>query len=241
MEKSTTETEKVWEGKCDQCMVKLRICRSPEGTAPAFCSTKLYPDAIRKASAEYDKPDIHLFAHNASVQEAECYIDRTAQPSYKFPVKPRVQEIIEFSRKMGYKKLGVAFCGGLHKEAAVFCKILEDHGFAVVAGMCKVGGSDKAALDLADHERVQIGQHEPMCNPIAQAEVLNAAGTDFNILLGLCVGHDSMFIKYSQAMVTVFAVKDRALGNNPLAAIYTYDSYSELFKEKKKKKIEVVE
>ena len=82
MEKSTTETEKVWEGKCDQCMVKLRICRSPEGTAPAFCSTKLYPDAIQKAAAEYDKPDIHLFAHNASVQEAECYIDRTAQPSY---------------------------------------------------------------------------------------------------------------------------------------------------------------
>ena len=241
MEKSTTETEKVWEGKCDQCMVKLRICRSPEGTAPAFCSTKLYPDAIQKAAAEYDKPDIHLFAHNASVQEAECYIDRTAQPSYKFPVKPRVQEIIEFSRKMGYKKLGVAFCGGLHKEAAVFCKILEDHGFAVVSVMCKVGGIDKAALDLADHERVQIGQHEPMCDPIAQAEVLNAAGTDFNILLGLCVGHDSMFIKYSQAMVTVFAVKDRALGHNPLAAIYTYDSYSERFKQDRLKKIEVVE
>lgn len=87
LEQSTTEKESV-EGKCDQCMVKNRICRSPEGTAPAFCSTKLYPEAIEKAATEYDKPDIHLFAHNASVQEAECYIDRTAMPAYKFPVKP---------------------------------------------------------------------------------------------------------------------------------------------------------
>ena len=100
------------EGKCALCMVKTRYCRSKEdGTAPAFCSTKLYPEAIEKAVAEYAKPDIHQFARNASLQEAECYIDRAATPHYKFPVKPRVQEIIEFSRKMGYKKLGVAFCG----------------------------------------------------------------------------------------------------------------------------------
>ena len=71
--------------------------------------------------------------------------------------------------------------------------------------------------------------------------MLNTAETEFNILLGLCVGHDSMFMKYSQAMVTVFAVKDRALGHNPLAAIYTYDSYSERFKQDRLKKIEVVE
>ena len=229
------------EGKCAQCMVKDRYCRSKDGIAPAFCSTKLYPEAIEKAAAEYEKPDVHTFAHNASVQEAECYIDRTASPSYKFPVKPRVQEIIEFSRKMGYQKLGVAFCGGLHKEANVFCKILEDHGSTVVSVMCKVGGVDKDAIDIAAHERVQIGKPESMCNPIAQAEVLNAADTDFNILLGLCVGHDSMFIKYSKALITVFAVKDRAMGHNPLAAIYTYDSYCERFKEDRLKTIDIVD
>ena len=227
------------EGKCSQCMVKNRICRSKEGAAPAFCSTVLYADAIQKASAEYQKPDILKFAHNASVQEAECYIDRTAEPAYRYPVKPRVQEIIEFSRKMGYQKLGVAFCGGLHKEAAVFCKILEDHGFDVVSVMCKVGGIDKDAIGIQAHERVQVGKPESMCNPISQAEVLNTAGTEFNILLGLCVGHDSLFIKYSQAMVTVFAVKDRAMGHNPLGAIYTYDSYCERFKQDRLKEIEV--
>jgi len=78
-----------------------------------------------------------------------------------------------------------------------------------------------------------------MCNPISQAEVLNAADTDFNILLGLCVGHDSLFLKYSKALVTVFAVKDRVLGHNPLGAIYNYDSYYERFKQDRLKDISV--
>jgi enoyl-CoA hydratase/carnithine racemase len=42
--------------------------------------------------------------------------------------------------------------------------------------------------------------------------------TDFNVLLGLCVGHDSLFLKYAEAPCTVLAVKDRMLGHNPLAA-----------------------
>jgi len=64
-----------------------------------------------------------------------------------------------------------------------------------------------------------------MCNPIMQALILNDEKTDFNILLGLCVGHDSLFLKYSKALCTVFAVKDRLLGHNPMAAIYNIDSY----------------
>ncbi|MBW2121998.1 MAG: DUF1847 domain-containing protein, partial [Deltaproteobacteria bacterium] len=49
--------------------------------------------------------------------------------------------------------------------------------------------------------------------------------TDFNILLGLCVGHDSLFLKYAEAFSTVLIVKDRVLGHNPAAALYTTDSY----------------
>ena len=64
-----------------------------------------------------------------------------------------------------------------------------------------------------------------MCNPILQAMVLNDGKTDLNVLLGLCVGHDSLFFKYAEAPCTVLAVKDRLLGHNPLAAIYTSDSY----------------
>ena len=45
------------------------------------------------------------------------------------------------------------------------------------------------------------------------------------MLLGLCVGHDSLFLKAANAPCTVLAVKDRVTGHNPLAAIYNIDSY----------------
>jgi len=52
----------------------------------------------------------------------------------------------------------------------------------------------------------------------------------------LCVGHDSLFIKYSEAPITILAVKDRVLAHNPLGAIYQAESYykNKLFPEKQK-------
>ena len=64
-----------------------------------------------------------------------------------------------------------------------------------------------------------------MCNPIAQARLLNDAKTDFNIMLGLCIGHDSLFLKHVEGLTTVFAVKDRVTGHNPMVALYTSESY----------------
>jgi len=64
-----------------------------------------------------------------------------------------------------------------------------------------------------------------MCSPIAQAMVLNEEKTDFNIMLGLCVGHDSLFMKYARAFCTVLVAKDRVLAHNPYAALYTASTY----------------
>lgn len=55
--------------------------------------------------------------------------------------------------------------------------------------------------------------------------ILNAENVDLAIMLGLCVGHDTLFIKYCQRPVTVLAVKDRVTGHNPLAALYLSSSY----------------
>ena len=139
--------------------------------------------------------------------------------------KTRVEEIIDFAHKCGYKKIGVAFCIGLIKEAQTFCSILRHHGFEVESIVCKNGSIPKSFINITDAEQVRPGTYEPMCNPIGQAILLNEAHTDLNILLGLCVGHDSLFIKHSDAPITVFAVKDRVLCHNPLAAIYGADKY----------------
>ena len=55
-----------------------------------------------------------------------------------------------------------------------------------------------------------------MCNPIAQAELMNEANTELNVVLGLCVGHDTLFIRHSKAPVTIIAAKDHVYNNAPL-------------------------
>jgi len=141
--------------------------------------------------------------------------------------KTRLEETIEFANKCGYENIGIAFCIGLASEAKMLSKVLSYNGLNVSSVICKNGNISKEFIDIR-------GSKVPMCNPIGQAEFLNEAKTDLNIILGLCVGHDSLFIKYSKAPVTVFAVKDRVLAHNPLGAIYQAEAYykDKLFPEK---------
>ena len=62
---------------------------------------------------------------------------------------------------------------------------------------------------------------EAACNPLVRAEILNRSGTAFNILVGLCVGHDMLFTAHSKAPVTTLIVKGRFTGHNPLVSLYT--------------------
>jgi len=216
------ETKK---SECAKCGIKEKICRFPEGQGPSFCPTLYQTGIIEQALQEYGKSEISEFAKEASIQEAECYIDRNVKPFVMHPTKTRVQETCEFAQKMGYKRLGIAFCAGLPQEALLLTRILESQGFEVVSVACKVGGTPKEQIGIREEEKVRIGEFESMCSPIAQAMVLNEEKTDFNILVGLCVGHDSLFLKYSRAFSTVLVTKDRVLGHNPVAALYTSGSY----------------
>lgn len=132
--------------------------------------------------------------------------------------KTRLEEIMDFAFKCGYKNLGLAFCIGLAKEAETISKVLVHRGFTINSVICKIGHLSKELIDMSNSPG-------SLCNPIGQATFLNEANTDLNILVGLCVGHDSLFIKYSKAPVTVFAVKDRVLCHNPLSMVYLADTY----------------
>jgi uncharacterized metal-binding protein len=91
-------------------------------------------DALEKAADEYNKPEVREFARLASVQEFECY---EQMPDGRKPVNPRIFELIDFANKCGYKKLGIAFCGGLKDEARTLAGILQNKGFDVVSVRCK--------------------------------------------------------------------------------------------------------
>jgi len=217
--------EKELEARCVLCSAEKRLCQSREGSGPKFCPTKNKETEARVALEKYRDPEILRFARAASLQEAECYVRREEDPFVLRPTKTRVEETVEFAKKMGYRKLGVAFCAGLFSEGRTLVQILEKHGFEVVSVCCKVGSVPKEFLGLAEQEKVKVGKYDIMCNPITQAEILNQAGTEFNILVGLCVGHDSLFLKHSKALVTVLVTKDRVLGHNPVAALHGVKVY----------------
>jgi len=198
---------------------------SEKGTGPKGCPTLTRKDLLEEANREYEDERILHFARQASIQEAECYANRDQRPYVMQPTKTRVVEICEFAKRMGYKRLGLAFCIGLAREASVVEEIFNIHGFEVISVLCKAGRSSKDLIGIRDEEKIFRGTDEAMCNPIFQAKLLNRENTELNILLGLCVGHDSLFFKYAEAPTTVLAVKDRVTGHNPLAAIYLSDSY----------------
>lgn len=219
--------KKITPAACAACTVEdeRRICRTEDGTASKGCPTLKHQKLLTEANEVYDQPDVRHFARQASIQEAQCYANRHLHPYVMQPSKTRIVEICEFAQKMTYHKLGLAFCAGLTKEAAVVSDLFINRGFEVVSVLCKAGRSPKTLLGLEKDQTIFNDENESMCNPIFQANLLNHEKTDFNILLGLCVGHDSLFFKYSEAPVTVLAVKDRVTGHNPLAAIYLVDSY----------------
>lgn len=134
----------------------------------------------------------------------------------------RVEETIEFAKRIGAKKIGIATCVGLIRETRTLTKILRSHGFEVYGVACKAGTVRKTEVGIPKTcENTGVN----MCNPILQAKMLNAEHTDLNIVMGLCVGHDSMFYKYAEGLTTTLVVKDRVLGHNPVAALYAANGY----------------
>lgn len=112
----------------------------------------------------------------------------------------RLREMIDFAKLSGFQKLGIANCISVKKYAEKLADILKKEGFEVVMIHCRESGFDGSAICDA--------MSGSCCDPLAQAQHLNEAHTDMNIVLGLCVGHGMIFQKHSQAPCTVFLVKD---------------------------------
>ena len=164
---------------------------------------KAYDNSTRK---EYDKADNKKKLEVSTRIEGEHYMEWT-----------RIEEIIGFAKQMGYKQIGIANCAGLTNEAKQLKEIL-DQKFNVHAVCCKFSGIDKKDFSLT---QISEDRYEAICSSIGQALVLNDLKTELNIIVGLCVGHDILFTKYSEAPVTTFVVKDRVTGHNPVVTLYS--------------------
>lgn len=129
----------------------------------------------------------------------------------------RIQELILFSKKMNYKRLGLAFCKALSKEAKILSEMLSKEGFDVISVCCKIDEIDKSEIDVKKIN--EANAPEVSCNPYAQSDVLNNSGVDLTITAGFCIGHDILFYKNIKTPVTPLIVKDRLYSHKSIEAI----------------------
>jgi uncharacterized metal-binding protein len=192
---------------------------------PGYCPSRDHMPLIDDSFDEYrgDGQDA-MIARVATQVEGLCY-QRTPGSETINAKWTRVEDTIAFAKLMGYKRIGIATCIGLLEETNRLALILTAQGFEALSVCCKAGSKDKLELGVTEADKVRPGTFEPACNPIAQARLLNRASTDMNIIVGLCVGHDMLFSKHSEAPVTTLVVKDRVTGHNPVSVLYGQNFY----------------
>ena len=198
---------------------------------PEYCPMKTSEETINSVIKKYGQNDVKRIYGPATITEKEAY--ETIR-GVRMAVRPRVKELVEFSKLINAQTIGIAFCAGMRDEAAKTVDFLEKSGFSVASVLCKCGGVDKTKLHVAkEHKIGDPLKFEASCNPVLQAQLLNNAETDINIIVGLCLGHDMLFTMNSKAPVTTLIVKDRLLGHNPVIALYS-DYHKDIIKLQKR-------
>lgn len=189
-------------------------CAKRDAQYPEFClTTNFDPEELEEIQKLYleDEENNKISVISAEI-EGEFYCRYT-----------RVEEIIEFAKRMGFHKIGIATCFGLIEETRIFAQILKKNGLEPYAALCKVGALNKTDIGVREEFTEKTGNS--MCNPIMQAKLLEKAGTELNVIVGLCVGHDSLFYKYTNTLTTTLITKDRVLAHNPVGALYQTKAY----------------
>lgn len=186
----------------------------PKGI-PSYCAATRFPEILDQTKTEYTTPDV-----------VDIYLASGRVVANGYRKWPRIQEAIEFAKELKVQKVGFASCVALSKELGLVTELFIGAGFETISASCQIGRVPPEARGVTGVKDL----HGLYCNPIAQAEILNNQGTELNYMLGLCLGHDMLFNKYSKAPVSTLIVKDRVTGHNPAAALYSSIHREQLMK-----------
>ena len=200
---------------------------------PEYCPMKHNQDIIDLAMKKYDNPEALKLFKVSNISEQRAYMKVRGRI---MAVRPRVLEIIKFCEMMDWTKIGIAFCAGLGNEAKRIVEIFESAGLDVYSVCCKCGSVDKSEYGIAGEDKISAlrgkpDAYEPVCNPIVQAELLNAEEVDLKVIVGLCIGHDVQFTNFANGPVTTLIVKDRVTGHNPFASLYSNYHHPRMWRE----------
>ena len=104
-------------------------CQTRDKEYPEFCLTaELSEETIKKVRSLYEDEENRRVSIISAQIENEFYLRYT-----------RVEETVEFAKRMGYKKIGIATCVGLIEESRILARILRKNGFEVYGAVCKIG------------------------------------------------------------------------------------------------------
>jgi uncharacterized metal-binding protein len=172
---------------------------------PKTCPTRTHAEVARDA-APYLTPDRQALMRAADGTPFDA-LGR---------VRTRVEEVVAFARARGMRRVGVAFCVSLIREAQQLGRTLEAEGLEAALVCCRVGAVDSAEIGLP---KAHPERFAAICNPVGQAKLLNAAKVELVAQVGLCIGHDLVLQEECEAPVTTVVVKDRALDHHPVLAL----------------------
>jgi uncharacterized metal-binding protein len=179
---------------CIQCNTKK--CRTTE------------PCHAQKFDAKELIHSYHLPENMKIIQSAAQLVDNGRAGTLS-----RLQEVIEFSKSMNFRRIGIAYCYGMEIDSALITTIFRESGFKVYPVSCTTGGLKQSEINTRSTiEKVT-------CNPLAQAEQLNSESVDFTITIGLCLGHDILFNKHIKSYTSTLIVKDRVHDHKPIDAL----------------------
>jgi uncharacterized metal-binding protein len=197
------------------CICPKQGCwRGEDSGVPLYCEANAYPEVITESTGQYNSPEAkRIYRAAAAVGQ-----DNNG-------MNPRITEAVLLAKEMGVKKVGFAACTAMVWELSQLVKLFKKEGFEVVTAGCQIGRvspEHRGAPELKGCVRA-------WCNPIAQAGILNVEKTGLNFIVGLCMGHDILFVQHSKAPASTLIVKDRVTGNNPAAALYGWHRRKLLF------------
>jgi uncharacterized metal-binding protein len=217
-EKSDSFNQKIIEyPTCYKCDCRNNCSVGRPSRELENCPIKKSPDIQKKAIGLYEKDD---FLKKSNI---------AATIANRQGIRPRLRDIIEYAKVMGFSKLGIASCGAFQTETSKAAEILNHYDFEVSSVCCATGINKKIDIEIPKELKVSSEMDFKFdhisCNPVAQALLLNGAKTEMNIIIGLCVGHDVTFTRLSEAPVVTLIVKDR------LARYNSSETLNILYKE----------
>lgn len=189
---------------------------------PTDCATLFAPDRVPPACPARREAEVMARAREEYRREAS--VARTSWEAFARLVghggasRSRLEHVMEFSRSMGWKRIGMAGCARYLPLMHAAGRVLAEFGFASACFSCKVGGNKFP--DIA----IEKDSDWTLCNPLGQALLLNEWGADLNVAFGLCMGHDLIFQHYSDAPVTTLVVKEKISDDDPTATLRRMDA-----------------